>query len=244
MSKMTFEVIPAIDLRNGRCVRLFQGDFRRERVFSDDPVSMALHWQEQGAPRLHIVDLDGAASGEPKNLPVVKGMLKAVHIPIQLGGGIRTLKVISHLLSIGVDRVILGTAAVTDPNLVRTAVKESPNSIVIGIDSRDGKIAVQGWIQDTLITHLVLIRKMTRVGVRRFIVTDISRDGTLTEPSYATIQKLAHRTKAAIIASGGVTSIEHLRRLRDLGIEGAIVGTALYTSALDYRAAVEALKEG
>ena len=241
---MTFEVIPAIDIRDGRCVRLFQGDFQKETVFSDDPVSVALDWQEQGAPRLHLVDLDGAASGEPKNLPLVEKIVKAVRIPIQLGGGIRTLKTITALRNLGVERVVLGTAATANPTLVKEAVKHFPHGIVIGVDSRNGRVAIQGWTRESPLTPLELIRQAEKMGVRRFIFTDISRDGTLTEPSFAAIRELALETRATIIASGGVSSLDHLLRLRDLGIEGAIVGTALYTGALDYRAAVEALKAG
>lgn len=235
------EVIPAIDLRWGRCVRLYQGDYSKETVFSEDPLGVALHWQELGAPRLHVVDLDGAQQGEPVNLGVINGILALVDIPVQVGGGIRTLAVATKLLGMGASRVVLGTAAVEEPQVVQELCqKVGGDRVVVSVDARDGLVSTRGWTAKGTVRATALVKKMASLGVERFVYTDISRDGTLTEPNFAAIQELVLATRARIIASGGVASAEHVRRLAQIGVEAAIVGRALYTGALDLRAALAA----
>jgi len=232
------EIIPAIDIRQGQCVRLYQGNFDQETVFSDDPVEVALQWQSLGAPRLHIVDLDGALSGEVHNLDIITEIASAVLVPTQLGGGIRQLKTIERLLKAGVERVILGTAAVEDPNLIKQACQRFRESIIVGIDARDGYISTHGWRQETELKVVELAQAMLKVGVRRFIYTDINRDGTLTEPNFSATAELVNAVKQPVIASGGISSLNHLKMLRALGVEGAIVGKALYTGDIDLKQAL------
>ena len=235
---VNIEIIPAIDIRQGRCVRLYQGNFEQETVFSDDPVEVALQWQSLGIPRLHIVDLDGAFSGEVYNLDIITEIASAVLVPTQLGGGIRKLETIEQLLKAGIERVILGTAAVEDPNLVKQACQRFRDSIIVGIDAREGFVSTHGWRKDTELRAIELAQSMVKLGVRRFIYTDINRDGTLTEPNFAATAELINAIRAPIIASGGVSSLNHLRMLRALGAEGAIVGKALYTGDIDLKEAL------
>ena len=207
-------------------------------MFSDDPLDVALKWQSMGAPRLHIVDLDGAASGEPRNLDIIKEIAKAVLIPTQLGGGIRHLETIEQVLKAGVERVILGTAAVENPNLVTRACQRFRDAIIIGIDARDGFVATHGWLQDTEMTSVALAESMVQLGARRFIYTDISRDGTLTEPNFSAIAEMIDTIRLPVIAAGGISSLSHLRMLNKLGAEGAIVGKALYTGDINLKQAL------
>ncbi|MFC1905753.1 1-(5-phosphoribosyl)-5-[(5-phosphoribosylamino)methylideneamino]imidazole-4-carboxamide isomerase [Chloroflexota bacterium] len=237
------QILPAVDIKGGRCVRLYQGDYKQETVFSEDPVAMAQQWQAQGARRLHIVDLDGAASGEPKNLGVIEAIVNQVGLPIQLGGGIRDAATVTRLLGIGIKRVIIGTAAIENPELVKKLCHEFGEAIVIGIDARDGFVATRGWEQSTTITALELAQKMEALGAQRILYTDIKRDGTLTEPNYQAITDLSKKVKLSIIAAGGISAISHLRKLEKLGVEGAIVGRALYTGAVDLREALELEKD-
>ncbi len=235
------EVIPAIDLRGGRCVRLYQGDFGRETVYSEDPLAVARQWQEQGASRLHLVDLDGAAQGEPVNLEIIAAIVAQSEIPVQVGGGVRSYATAEQLLSIGVERVIIGTAAVRNPDLVRQLCQDggSPR-VVVAVDARDGLVAVQGWLEKTSVTAVELGRQMAELGVERLLYTDISRDGTLSEPNYSANAQLVERTGLAILASGGVASLEHITELAKIGAEGVIVGRALYTGDLELPAAIAA----
>jgi len=232
------EIIPSIDLRDGRCVRLYQGDYNQETVFSEDPLDVALRWQSMGAPRLHIVDLDGAASGEMRNLDIIKEIANAMLIPTQLGGGIRDLETIEKLLKVGIDSVILGTAAVEDPKLVIDACRQFRESIIIGIDAREGYAATRGWLRDTEIKSVDLAETMKKLGARRFIYTDISRDGTLTEPNFTAIAEMIDTIKLPVIAAGGISSLSHLKMLQKLGADGTIVGRALYTGDIDLKQAM------
>jgi len=236
------EVIPAIDLKGGKCVRLYQGDYRQETVFSDDPLGMALHWSSSGASRLHLVDLDGAAKGEPRHWLVIAEIAKAINIPVQVGGGIRRMETIERLLGSGVDRVILGTAAIEDPELIKEVCHRFGEAIVVGVDARDGYVATHGWKRKTRFTAIKLIQGMTLLGAKRFIYTDISRDGTLSQPNFEAIAELISMTKLPIIASGGIASISHLVRLKQLGAEGAIIGRALYTGDIRLEEALAALR--
>ena len=214
-----------------------------ETVFSDDPLEVALKWQSLGAPRLHIVDLDGAATGELHNLDIIKEIASAVLIPTQLGGGIRRLETIEELLKAGIERVILGTAAVENPEIVEEACKKFRQSIIVGVDARDGYVATRGWRQETELEALKFVESMVRLGVRRFIYTDINRDGTLTEPNFTAIAELIDAVRLPVIASGGVSTINHLSMLHKLGAEGAIVGKALYTGDIDLKRALAAVSQ-
>jgi phosphoribosylformimino-5-aminoimidazole carboxamide ribotide isomerase len=237
------EVIPSIDLKGGRCVRLYQGDYARETVFSDDPLGTAQRWESLGAPRLHLVDLDGAASGEPRHLSVVAEIAATLRIPVQVGGGIRRMEMIEQYMEAGVKRVVLGTAAVENPSLVKEACLTFGEAIVLGVDARDGFVAVRGWQDKTSALAADLIQQMEALGARRFIYTDIARDGTLTEPNFQAIAELVTKAKSPIIASGGVTSIDHLKRLGQIGVEGAIIGRALYTGDIRLDKALAALED-
>ena len=233
------EVIPAIDLRLGLCVRLFQGDYQQETVFSDEPVSVALAWQEQGAPRLHLVDLDGAAGGVPVNLEVITSIIHNLTIPVQIGGGIRDLATAESFLSAGADRVVIGTAAVENPSLVEDLCqKHGSQRVVIAVDAKDGLVAIKGWLESTEVKAQDLVEQMALLGVRRILYTDISRDGTLTEPNFEANADLVRTTGMAVLASGGIATLDHVRRLVDTGAEGAILGRALYTEAFSLREAI------
>jgi phosphoribosylformimino-5-aminoimidazole carboxamide ribotide isomerase len=199
---------------------------------------VALEWQSQGAPRLHVVDLDGAASGEPSNLDIIKQIANALLIPTQVGGGIRRLETIEQLLKDGVERVILGTVAVEDPELVKAACRKFSESIIVSLDAREGYIATHGWLKDTELAAVAVAQSLANMGVRRFIYTDINRDGTLTEPNFSATAELVNAVKQPVIASGGVSSLNHLNTLKTLGVEGAIIGKALYTGDIDLKQAL------
>ena len=232
------EIIPAVDIKGGKCVRLYQGDYNQGTVFSEDPVAMALKWQAQGAGRLHLVDLDGAASGEPRNIAVVEAIVKQVGLPVQLGGGIRDEATVAKLLAIGINRVILGTVAVEDSKLVERLCQKYGEAIVVGIDARDGRVATHGWKKGTEVAALELGQRMADFGARRLIYTDIKRDGTLTEPGFEAIAEMVKGVNLHIIAAGGISVLGHLRKLKEVGVEGAIVGKALYTGDIKLKEAL------
>ena len=237
------DIIPAVDIRGGQCVRLYQGDYEQETVFSDDPLDVALKWQSMGAPRLHIVDLDGAATGEIGNMDIIREIAGAVLIPTQLGGGIRDMETVEKLLKVGIERVILGTAAVENPGLVEQACHNFGEAIIIGVDALRGHVATHGWSTGTELDAVEFTRSMVQIGAKRFIYTDINRDGTLTEPNFAAIGEMVNAVRRPIIASGGVSTINHLTMLKKLGAEGAIVGRALYTGDIDLKQALDALSQ-
>jgi len=199
-----------------------------------------MKWQSMGAPRLHVVDLDGAASGELQNLDIITELAGSALIPVQVGGGIRNIETVKKLLRAGVDRVVLGTAAVENPSFIKEACRNFGESVIVGVDARDCLVAIKGWKQDTGIQASEFMTGMMKLGVRRFIYTDINRDGTLTEPNFDAIFKLASAFRVPVIASGGVASLNHLKMLRQLGVEGAIVGRALYSGDINLK---QALKE-
>ncbi len=236
------ELIPAIDLKDGRCVRLFQGDFAQSTVYGDDPVAMAQRWIEQGASRLHVVDLDGARNGRPTNIDAVLAIVQAIGAPVQLGGGLRREEDVTAALALGVERVILGTAAVEQTELVARLLARFGDRLIVGVDARDGKVATAGWTETADVRAVDLVRHMASLGVRRIIYTDISRDGTLTEPNFEALAELIWPDGPAIIASGGIAEVAHLRRLAALGCEGAIVGKALYDGKFDLADALAALR--
>lgn len=232
------EIIPAIDLKGGKCVRLYQGDYSKETVFSEDPVATALKWQSKGAHWLHLVDLDGAASGEVRNSAAIEGIVKNTNMSVELGGGIRKEDVVEKLINLGVKRVILGTVAVEQTELTRRIIKRFGEAIVVGIDARDSFVTTHGWQKISTVTALELSRMMAGIGAKRIIYTDVKRDGTLTEPNYEATAELVINLKIPVIASGGISSIEHIRKLVKLGVEGAIIGRALYTGDMDLAEAI------
>ena len=237
------EIIPAIDLKGGRCVRLFQGDFQQETVFSHDPVAVALGWQAQGAPRLHLVDLDGAMGGRPTNLSVIKAIVEALDIPVQVGGGIRNEDAAAALFSAGVERVVIGTAAVEKPSLVNYLCHQyGGESVVVAVDARDGLVAIKGWTESSEVTALELAAQMAELGVGRLLYTDISRDGTLTSPNFPTNAELVEKTGLKIQASGGVSNLQHVQQLLKTGVEGVIIGIALYQQTIGLKEALEIAK--
>lgn len=239
------EVIPAIDLRAGRCVRLYQGDYGRETVYAQDPVAVALEWQRQGATRLHVVDLDGAAQGRPANLGAINAILGQLIIPAQVGGGVRDAVTADTLLAAGAGRVVLGTAAVEDPALVqRLCQRHGSQRVVVAIDAREGMVATRGWRETTAVSALTLAQAMAALGVCRLLYTDIARDGTLSGPNVAATAELARQTGLAVLASGGVSSLEDIRQLAEAGVEGVILGRALYTGAIKLAEALAVAASG
>lgn len=234
-------IYPAIDIRGGKCVRLLKGDFEKETTFSDAPEEMAKKWEAMGAEYLHLVDLDGALAGMSKNLDTVKKILTAVHIPCELGGGIRSMENIKEVLDTGVERVILGSVAVKNPALVKEACAKYGERIVVGIDAKDGMVAVDGWGVSSNVKVTELAKKMKAVGVKTIIYTDISRDGTLEGVNVEATARLAKESGVKIVASGGVRSEADIRALlphEREGIEGVIVGKSIYMGTLDLAAAL------
>ena len=238
------ELIPAIDLIDGKCVRLYQGDYSKETVYADDPVEVALRWESLGANHIHIVDLDGARSGRPENIEVVKRIVNAVKVPVQMGGGIRSLDSARRIIQAGVQRVMLGTVAVRDPDIVSAACAElGSEAVVVAIDSKDGKVAVSGWTSASDMMATELIASMMEAGVRTFLCTDISRDGTLTGPNYTLMRDLVEVAGEGVIAAGGIASMEHIQGLVQVGVGGAVIGKALYTGDMDLTEALAAIGE-
>ena len=233
-------IFPAIDIRGGKCVRLLKGDFAKETVFSDKPEEMAKKWQAQGAQFLHLVDLDGALAGRPQNLATVEKILAAVDIPVELGGGIRTLESIDEVLALGVRRVILGSVAVRDPELVKTACAKYGDRIVVGIDAKDGIVAVDGWGVSGDVEATALAKEMKKAGVKTIIYTDISRDGTLAGPNAALYRTLSSEfPEVGVQASGGIGSLTDIRGLSGTGVAGVIVGRALLEGRFTAKEAIE-----
>ncbi|WP_110956009.1 1-(5-phosphoribosyl)-5-[(5-phosphoribosylamino)methylideneamino]imidazole-4-carboxamide isomerase [Anaerosinus massiliensis] len=238
-------IFPAIDIRDGKCVRLTEGRFDQETIFADDPTVMAKKWAMLGAEFLHIVDLDGAVAKKSVNLPAIQAILENVQIPIQLGGGIRTMQDIENVLKLGVNRVILGSVAVQNPALVKEACEKFQDKVVVGIDARDGVVAVDGWAVSGGIEAEKLAKKMAAVGVTRIVYTDISRDGTLRGVNTEETANVAKISGVKVIASGGVRSIQDildLKKVESDGVEGVIVGKAIYTNSLDLREALKVAK--
>jgi phosphoribosylformimino-5-aminoimidazole carboxamide ribotide isomerase len=228
---MTFEVIPAIDLRGGRCVRLLQGDYARETAYSEEPVAVARRWESLGAPRLHVVDLDGAREGAPRNQEVMARICREVSIPVEVSGGVRTLGAIAAALAYGATRVQLGSVAIKDPGLTRAAIARFGDAIVVSIDAKDGEVRTDGWLQGSNVRAIDLARELSAAGAARLMFTDIGRDGMLSEPNFDAYVELLGAVDCPVVASGGVSRIDHLVRLAALGCEGAIVGKSLYEEA-------------
>jgi len=238
------DVLPAIDLRGGRCVRLTQGDYDRETVFDDDPAGVARRWVDAGARRLHIVDLDGARDGVRSNADAVTAILDAVDIPVQLGGGVRTEADAKQLVELGVDRVIFGTAAIEAPEQVANAVKSvGEDHVIVGVDAKDGMVQTRGWLEQSTVSAAELAQQMVDIGVRRFIYTDTSRDGTLSHPNFTAVADLKQNLGYPIVVAGGISSVDDLVQLAELGAEGAITGMAIYSGAIDLKRAIETVDQ-
>lgn len=244
---MILIVIPAIDIKGGRCVRLRQGRMAEETVFSEVPHEMAVRWHEEGAERLHVVDLDGAVQGEPVNKEVVRRIVDSVPIPVELGGGIRDMDMLRAYLDLGLQFLILGTVVHTDPDFVNAACSEFPGRIILGIDAREGRVAVEGWTQDTRWSPVALAKRFTDSAVAAVIYTDIQRDGMRTGPNVDATSALARAVRIPIIASGGISDISDVKRVAALssdGVIGMITGRALYDGSLNLAEAIQAAKNG
>lgn len=238
-------VIPAIDIRDGRCVRLEQGQMSKETVYSKIPEEMARKWHDHGAERLHLVDLDGATQGKPMNRESIGNIIRSVPIPVQLGGGIRDMKTIEAYLELGIHQVILGTAAIKDPSLLSSACKAFPDRIILGIDARDNQVAVEGWTEGTGLTPVEMAQRVESLGVAAIIYTDIHRDGMQTGPNIEATGELAKAVNVPVIASGGISNIEDIKKVLTLvesGVTGMITGRALYEGTLDLAAAIRLTK--
>ncbi|MGZ3618258.1 MAG: 1-(5-phosphoribosyl)-5-[(5-phosphoribosylamino)methylideneamino]imidazole-4-carboxamide isomerase [Ktedonobacteraceae bacterium] len=232
-------IIPAIDIKDGQCVRLYQGDYDQVTTYDVDPVDIAQRWQRFGASWLHIVDLDGAAAGHPVNVESIKSIRASTTVRIELGGGMRTLADIGYLLDLGIDRVVLGTMALTDRALLIEALARWGERIVVGLDARSGSIAISGWRETSQVQATSLASELCALGVQRFIYTDIARDGALKGPNIEELQEIQRMVSCSLIASGGVSSIDDLYSLANLSIEGAIVGKALYTGDIDLATTIQ-----
>ena len=232
-------IYPAIDIKDGKCVRLLQGRFSDVTVYGDDPVEMAKKWEAEGGEFIHVVDLDGALKGHGVNAEIIKNICGAVSVPVQTGGGIRTIEDIEAKLACGIRRVIIGTKAVSSPEFIKEAVEKYGDKIVIGIDAKDGYVAVEGWEKCSEFTAVEFAKQMVSLGVKTIVYTDIATDGTLKGPNLAAMEEMANSVDADIIASGGVGSLEHIKSLVPTGVEGVIVGRALYTGNVDLKKAIE-----
>jgi phosphoribosylformimino-5-aminoimidazole carboxamide ribotide isomerase len=238
-------IIPAIDLKEGKCVRLEQGLMERATVYSDDPATTARHWESQGAELLHVVDLNGAFAGAPKNLPAIMAIREAIKIPIEVGGGIRDMATVRKLVSVGIDRIILGTAAIQNPSFVQAACTAFPGRIIVGIDAKDGLVAIKGWAEVTTVKAVELAKQMQDFGVIAIIYTDIKRDGMLSGPNLGATKALAEALHIPVIASGGVSTmkdIEDLLTVRHSGVSGVITGKAIYSGSLNLKEAITFVK--
>jgi len=236
-------IIPAIDLKDGKCVRLLQGREDAATVYSEDPALTARLWESCGARLLHVVDLDGAFTGSQKNLQAVKRIRESVGMEMEMGGGIRDMEKIDELVGMGIHRVILGTVAIEKPALLKEACKKYPGKIIAGIDAREGKVAVKGWVEVTTIDAKSLARESERKGVAGIIYTDIARDGMMTGPNIMAVSEIVRTVNIPVIASGGVSSLEDIKRLRDIeGLWGVITGKAIYSGSLDLREAINLVK--
>ncbi len=238
-------IIPAIDIKGGKCVRLRQGQFTLVETYSEDPVAYAIRWQKAGAPRLHVVDLDGARVGMPQNTDVVRRIIRSVSIPVQVGGGIRNAEVVERMLRIGADRVVVGTAVAGDDAAAQAILTPYGDRIIVGVDAQDGRVAVSGWLQRLDETAEAFVTRLEKLGARRFIYTDISRDGMLAGPNLEGLRRILRSVHVPVIASGGVASLEDVRALAGMGeanLEGVIIGKALYAGTVDLAEAIAVAK--
>ena len=231
-------IYPAIDMIDGACVRLVQGDYSQKTKFADDPCEIAMRWQNEGGEFIHIVDLDGARNGEMSNFDLIVRIADKLNIPIEVGGGVRNMDCVEKYLDNGVNRVIIGTSALSNPDFVKEAVSKYGERIVVGIDAKDGMVAVNGWEEVSTTSAIDLAKQMEKIGVKTIIYTDIATDGMLKGPNVQAMKEMTEAVSIDVVASGGVSSAEDIARLKDTGVEGAIVGKALYTDALCLKDAI------
>lgn len=231
-------IYPAIDIIDGACVRLVQGDYSQKTKFADDPCEIAMRWQNEGGEFIHIVDLDGARNGEMSNFDLIVRIADKLNIPIEVGGGVRNMDCVEKYLDNGVNRVIIGTSALSNPDFVKEAVSKYGERIVVGIDAKDGMVAVNGWEEVSTTSAIDLAKQMEKIGVKTIIYTDIATDGMLKGPNVQAMKEMTEAVSIDVVASGGVSSVDDIARLKDTGVEGAIVGKALYTDALCLKDAI------
>ncbi len=229
------QIIPAIDIKNGKCVRLYQGDFAQETIYENDPVSTAMRWERAGATMLHIVDLDGAKEGRPHALEIIRRIVESVRIPVGIGGGFRNAKTVRDVLETGAHRVVLGTVAVENVNVISQLVSQYGARIVVSLDAKNNKLMKKGWMEQSDMELIPAVKKLESLGVQTIIYTDTTRDGTLTVPNYAAIQTLRERIKVTLLVAGGISSIDQIVRLKDMKVDGVIVGKALYEEKINLR---------
>lgn len=229
-------IIPAVDIKEGKAVRLFKGDPNAVKVYGENPVDMAKLWEEKGAKRLHIVDLDGAFEGKPKNYKIVENIVKNVSIPVEFGGGLRTFDAVKHMLEIGVEKVVIGSLAYQNPEEFEKIVSYFPDKVILGIDAKDGKVAIKGWLEKTEYSPLEFAKKFEEYPIWGYLYTDVNRDGALTGPNIEGTKYLAENLNKPVIASGGVSSLEDVKKLYNLlnlGVEGVVVGKAIYEGKIN-----------
>lgn len=233
-------IIPAIDIFDGKSVRLTQGDFGQKKVYSDDPVKIALSFEEQGAPMLHVIDLNGAKDGIMENLNLIKRIKESVEVPIEVGGGIRDAKTAEFLVEIGVDQIILGTVAVEDQELFKYLLQRFKSKITVSLDAKNGQLVTDGWLNNSGANAIEVAKTLSGLGVLRFIYTDVLKDGTLTSPNFEAIKDLQQKIGQSIIASGGISSLDDLNKLKKLGVAGAVLGKSLYEDRFSLKEAINA----
>lgn len=229
------KIIPAIDIKNGKCVRLFQGDYSKETIYEDNPVVVAQKWEAQGAQRLHIVDLDGAKRGEMINIGTIRKIIEAVNIPIQVGGGIRDLTSIIRIIEVGAKSVVLGTAALENVDSLIKIIDIYKERVIVSIDIKNGILMKNGWVEKSNFTVIPMVKQMESIGVKTIIYTDVTRDGTLTEPNYEVIKSIKENTKMNLIVAGGISSIGQIKKLSEMKVEGVIIGKALYEEKINLK---------
>ncbi len=238
-------MIPALDLKGGRCVRLKQGDPELQTVYGDEPLEVAIRWEQEGASRLHVVDLDGAFQGNTTHQNVIESIASNLNIPIQVGGGLRTREAVADTIKLGADRVILGTVAAENPDFLKELLAAFGEKIIVGVDAREGKVAVRGWKEEVVERVEELVKRLEKIGVKEIIYTDIMKDGTLEGPNFSALKNLAQDTSLSIIVSGGISRLEDILEIKKMapwGVSGAIIGKALYTGKIDFKEALAAVR--
>ncbi|MFS0674798.1 1-(5-phosphoribosyl)-5-[(5-phosphoribosylamino)methylideneamino]imidazole-4-carboxamide isomerase [Ornithinibacillus sp. 179-J 7C1 HS] len=236
-------LFPAIDILNGKCVRLIQGDYAKGKIYGDSPINIAERWVSRGADALHVVDLDGAKTGKSSNRDMIKEIAIKTDIPIQVGGGVRSIEQIEDYLSIGVERVILGTSAMKNPRLLNLAVNRFKEKIAVSIDARNGLVATDGWLKVSNVLAIDLLKQLEEIGVQKIIYTDILKDGMLQGPNFKELQVIQNATSIQVIASGGITTLEDVKKLKEMKLYGAIIGKALYDNSIDLTELLEVTQD-
>lgn len=232
------KIIPAIDIRNGKCVRLFQGDYAKETIYEDNPIVVAQKWEAQGAQQLHVVDLDGAKNGKPINIDIIARLIKSVKIPVQVGGGIRDLTSIIRIIEVGAKSVILGTTALENEDILSEIVTIYKEKIVVALDIKNGILMKNGWVEKSNFPIIPTVKQIELIGIKTIIYTDVTRDGTLTEPNYEVIKSIKENTKMNVIVAGGISSLEQIKKLKKLNVDGVIIGKALYEGKINLKEAI------